>query len=183
MNSFQNNFTKVIELNPRSHTGYSSRGYFYFTLKDYQKALADFTTIIEKNLANNFLVPPELKDVGYRGIKGLTYVSRGAVYSKLNQYEAAVKDYGKAIEINVGSFEFLKSDPKGLENVLTTFEKAITMNPNNVEAYYYRAIIYIQTGNKQKAIEDLQKTAKLFQEKGNTEEYKRVMEVLQQLGN
>jgi tetratricopeptide (TPR) repeat protein/S1-C subfamily serine protease len=177
------NFTKVIELNPRSYSGYSSRAYFYFTLKDYPKALADFTTIIEKNLASYLLISPEFKDITYRGLNGSAYVSRGAVYSKLNQYEAAVKDYGKAIEINFGWIDSLKSNPKGLENVLATFEKAITMNPNNVEAYYYRAIIHIQTENKQKAIEDLQKAAQLFEEKDNTEEYKRVMEVLQQLKN
>jgi tetratricopeptide (TPR) repeat protein/S1-C subfamily serine protease len=177
------NFTKVIELNPRSYSGYSSRGYFYFTLKDYQKALADFTTIIEKNLASYLLISPEFKDITYRGLNGSAYVSRGAVYSKLNQYEAAVKDYGKAIEMNFGWIDSLKSNPKGLENVLATFEKAITMNPNNVEAYINRGNIYIQTGNKQKAIEDLQKAAQLFQQQGNTASYETVMGILRQLGN
>jgi tetratricopeptide (TPR) repeat protein len=176
------NFTKVIELNPRSYSDYFSRGYVYFTLKDYQKALADFTTIIEKNLTSYLLMPPDLKDVFDRELNGSTYVSRGTVYSKLNQYEAAVKDYGKAIEMNSGWIDSLKSNPKGLENVLATFEKAITINPNNVEAYQYRGVIYIRTGNKQAAIEDLQKAAQLFQQQNNTASYNRIMELLQSLG-
>ena len=142
------NFTKVIELNPRFYHGYVDRVSVYLTLEDYQKALADLTTIIEKNLANDLLMSPQFRDSNNRILNQPIYFSRGVVYSKLNQYEAAVKDYGKAIEMNFGLIDSLKSNPKGLENVLAIFEKAITMNPNNVEAYYYRAIIYSQTENK-----------------------------------
>ena len=182
------NFSKIIELSPYSFSAfnaYLSRGTFYFTtIKDYPKALADFNAIIDSKILHDcILVPPNVRNDLYIMFTSSVYGNRGRIYTKLNQYEAAIKDYGKSMEFSSSWFDSFKNEPELVNNILADFEKPIAMNPNNVEAYYYRAIIYIQTGNKQKALEDLQKTAQLFQEKGNTEEYKRVMEVLQQLKN
>jgi tetratricopeptide (TPR) repeat protein len=43
---------KSIELNPNNASAYFSRGLYYHDLKEYEKAIADFTKIIEIDPAN-----------------------------------------------------------------------------------------------------------------------------------
>ena len=77
-------FNKAIELAPNMSYGYSSRGNFYeYDLKDFSKALEDYTRAIELERRENFLP--------------IYYNSRGSVYQKLNMYDKAIEDYTRAI--------------------------------------------------------------------------------------
>ena len=44
-----------------------------------------------------------------------------------------------------------------------------------------RGLVYLEKGDKQKAIEDLQQAAKLFQAQGNSAGYEQVMNTLKKL--
>ena len=85
-NSAFADFNKAVELAPNAPYTYSNRGNFYeYDLKDYRKALADYTRAIE-------LDKPEASLV-------LNYDSRGGVYRKLNMYDKAIEDYTRAISL------------------------------------------------------------------------------------
>ncbi len=70
-------------LDPNDAQAYVKRGYAYYELKEYQKAIADFTQAI--NIAPNVA-----------SIYGL----RGIVYSELEEYQKAIADFDKAINLD-----------------------------------------------------------------------------------
>ena len=76
-------YTKAIELDPKSAMAYINRGVAYAKLKQYEKAIADFTRAIE--------LDPKSASV---------YIRRGYAYVQLNQYDKAITDYNRAIELD-----------------------------------------------------------------------------------
>lgn len=78
-----NSFDKAIELYGASAHPYLGRAEAYWRLKEYDKAIADYTAIL------NF--DTRVEDA---------YVYRGIVYKKTEQYEKALKDWKKVIELN-----------------------------------------------------------------------------------
>ena len=75
--------TKRIELNPNNHVPYIDRGLNYRTLKKYKEAEADFN----RSLA---IKPDFHRAFGYRA----------NLYLELGQYEKALEDASKAVQIN-----------------------------------------------------------------------------------
>ena len=69
----------------------------------------------------------------------------------------------------VGLIYILHQQKKDLAKA--DFDKAITFNPNSGVGYFGRGIIYISNGDKQKAIQDLQKAAQLFKAENNSQFY------------
>ena len=47
------------------------------------------------------------------------------------------------------------------ENALTNYSRAIELNPHLGEAYFNRGLIYLQLGQREKAIDDLSKAGEL----------------------
>jgi tetratricopeptide (TPR) repeat protein len=77
--------TKVIGrtmLGDPLSTAYMNRGIAYAQRNEMQKAVADFTSSIDANRANNF-----------------AYYNRGNVYLDLGKPKLAIDDYSKAIEL------------------------------------------------------------------------------------
>ncbi|RUO99715.1 tetratricopeptide repeat protein [Hyphomicrobium sp.] len=77
--------TKVISktmLGDPLSTAYMNRGIAYAQRKDLKKAVADFSSSINANSANNF-----------------AYYNRGNVYLDLGKPKLAIADYSKALEI------------------------------------------------------------------------------------
>ena len=58
---------------------------------------------------------------------------------------------------------------------------AIVLNPNDVDAYYNRGIVYRKLGEAQKAIADLQKAATLYQQQGDTASAQKILDVLRKV--
>ncbi|MHC5917296.1 MAG: tetratricopeptide repeat protein, partial [Nostoc sp.] len=59
--------------------------------------------------------------------------------------------------------------------------KAIAINPQDAEAYGNRGLLYLNKEDKQKAVQDLQQAAQLFQAQGNTAAYETVINILKDL--
>jgi tetratricopeptide (TPR) repeat protein len=74
-------YTKAIELNPNEASAYIRRGVAYEAKRDYNNAIADFTTAI--NMRDN---------VGY--------LYRGSAYQEKREYDRAIADLSKFIEMN-----------------------------------------------------------------------------------
>ena len=79
------------------------------------------------------------------------YNSRGVELNKLEDYEGALRDYNKAIELT----------------------------PDNALYYSNRGLAYLKIGKPVKAHENFQKAATLYQQQRNTEEYKTVLRLLE----
>jgi tetratricopeptide (TPR) repeat protein len=136
---------QAIALSPRA-AFYSNRGVTYKVLKNYPKAIADYTKAIAIN--------PEYAEV---------YSNRGAAYLNLKEYLKAITDLNKAIAINPAlafayynrgtTYSTLKDYPKAI----TDYDKAIAINPELVEAYSNRGTTYKALKDYPKAIADYDK--------------------------
>jgi serine/threonine protein kinase/lipopolysaccharide biosynthesis regulator YciM len=69
-----------------------------------------------------------------------------------------------------GSEKYEKQDFRG---AIADYTQAITINPNDGEAYYERGINYTNSGDNQKAIEDFRQAANLFTAQGKPGDAKR----------
>ena len=94
-------YSKAIELNPKSTLAFSFRGELKFKLQDFRGAIADYGKVIE-------LDP---KDVS-------TYIDRGSAKHNLRRYIESIEDFDKAIAIDPynGSAYF----HRGLAEILST---------------------------------------------------------------
>jgi tetratricopeptide (TPR) repeat protein len=107
------------------------------------------------------------------------FVDRGFAYSVLGQWDKAIDDYSKAIEIYPG-FTKAYVDRGVAYAKLGQFEKAIAdcsmaikTDPKNTEAYYDRGIADVNLGQYEKAIADCSKaiefgpeSAKIYYNRG-----------------
>jgi tetratricopeptide (TPR) repeat protein len=116
-------YNKEIAANPDSAQLYERRGVTYFELKDYRRALYDFNTSLKLNphlIDARFnrarvYVPMKQYDLAVkeftwvietaRGIlQADAYVNRSRCHLLQNDYQAAIEDCNKALEINPHSW-------------------------------------------------------------------------------
>ena len=98
------------------------------------------------------------------------YYNRGCAYSDLGQYERAIQDYNKAIQINPNIYQTYGNRGEAyyyLKNYNQAFEdlnKSIELGASGKdlgEALYYRGLCYQATGDKAKAQADFAKAKEL----------------------
>ena len=109
--------------------------------------------------------------VPYKKPKGsklaLTHTNRGTAYLKKGQYDAAIGEYNKALEINPRSAvayynRSVAYTSKGqYDKAVTDCSSALQLNPRDANSYYSRGVSYWHLGSKTEAIKDLQSAAKL----------------------
>jgi len=111
-----------------------------------------------------------IKDVIEQKIKRETviYLFKGASYFNKHQFDQAIGDYTKAIEISPkyalayvnrgGAY----NDGKGqYDKAIRDYTKALDINPKYAEAYYSRGIAYVKKGQYDKAISDFIKALEI----------------------
>ncbi|MHC4583302.1 MAG: tetratricopeptide repeat protein [Planctomycetota bacterium] len=117
---------------------------------------------------------PKLRD------KSVDFHNRGSLYLRMNEYEQAIFNYTKAIEMapkmakayyNRGNAYIAKGQ---FDNAILDYTKAIEINPGFTEAYYDRGLNYAMKGeydrailDYNKAIEMAPKMAKAYYNRGN----------------
>jgi len=95
------------------------------------------------------------------------YYNRGNAYYRLNQYERAIEDYNKTIELNQNLAEPYNN--RGLAYIglgrygmaIDDCSKAIELNSNFAETYNNRGLAYIGLKKHERAIEDYNKAIEL----------------------
>jgi tetratricopeptide (TPR) repeat protein len=95
------------------------------------------------------------------------YLNRGQGYSDRGEYDKALSDYTKAIEINPRYVEayYNRANVHGkreeFNQALSDYTKAIEINPKYAEAYYNRGNVYMKREEFDQAISDYTKAIEI----------------------
>ncbi|MBR0103583.1 MAG: tetratricopeptide repeat protein [Selenomonadaceae bacterium] len=164
---------KLIELNPKYEGVWNRRGIIYEKLGDYDKALADINKELE-NDPDSYILERNRQRVlekinPNREINDVEELLKRAKYLKNNkEYDRALKDYNKALELEPDNQDALFSRASYYKNLkeddkaLTDLNKLLELNSNyNSTAYFDRGLIYYRLKNYQMAIQDYTKAIEL----------------------
>ncbi|MCK9408683.1 MAG: tetratricopeptide repeat protein [Bacteriovoracaceae bacterium] len=135
---------RAIVLHPNRKALYAVRGNIYFFLKDYQKAIADFDSVVFSSKAK----PYEL-------------YNKGASLYYLHEYDSALAYYGKAFDADsafarayLGYGMILQNEKRLAIMARHYFDAAIRYDGSMWEAYYFRAAANMDLGNAGGAMTD-----------------------------
>jgi len=97
----------------------------------------------------------------------MTYRNRGYAYFNKGEYDKAVNDFNKALEIDPNSkFDYHNRGAAlgkigKTDDAILDFNKAIKIDQNYGEAYYNRGIAYMQKDDLERAISDFDRAIKI----------------------
>lgn len=122
----------------------------------------------------------------------LVYYNRAVAYQRIKQYQKAVSDLNQAIKIDDGwgerdidaAYYNRGLAYLGLEKhqqAIESFTQAITIDSSDFRAYYNRGLVYEKIGNTSAAISDFEQAAKLAQQQGNEEAYRKIRATLEEV--
>ena len=117
------------------------------------------------------------------------YNNRGITYARLKKWDLALTDFKKAIEIdpkNVRAY-YNRATVRAKQNksnlALADYNKAIQLDPNYASAYKNRGIIYKNLNKKTLARESWQKAADIYKKQGKTQDYQKMIALIQKLNS
>jgi tetratricopeptide (TPR) repeat protein len=144
-------FSKVIELEPKSVRALQERGWCYFNhLKQYDKALADFSRAIELEPKNAW-----------------AWNARAYAYTLLGQHHKALADSTKAIELAPEHWGYWNRrgaaylELRQYDKALADLNKVIELEPKNAVVRNNRGVCYEHLGRMEKAVEDFSRAIEL----------------------
>ena len=136
------NYTKLIAEHPNNKEFYEGRGWCYFVNKEYKKALADFQKASDLASQNTYYL-----------------FCRADCFEKLKEWNNALKEYKKIIEIDtkessayIAAAEILAMQGKNTE-AETFYNKAISAKDDR-QNYFFRAYFYMRNEQYDKALSD-----------------------------
>lgn len=144
-------FDKVIAQKPKYACTYNNRGLAKFESGLYAEAINDYTAVL--NLDQNH--------------HKIVYVNRADAYASLKQYENAMADYTKAVELdptNKAYYEHEHISKKDLESnkdLLPAWKKEVIDGPC---PNYYRGKFEFDMGMYERALNDMHQAVALFPE-------------------
>jgi tetratricopeptide (TPR) repeat protein len=122
---------------------HSDRGIAYASRGAYDRAIMDFTKVIEIDSKN-----------------WSAYINRGLAFSSLGKYAEAIADFDKAIEIDPGSAEGFNARGVAYNSLgkyaqaEADFDEAIEIDPHYAEAYNNRGVALDNLGKRDLSIGD-----------------------------
>jgi len=135
-----NDFNCALELDPDHASAYEGRGWTYYYFKDYQRALSDFDRLA--------------------GLQAWGYLSRSSFHEKLKQYQQAIDDCNRFLELNPNDASAYNSRGaayywlKEYQRALSDFNHALELDPNSASIYNWRGWAYYRLKEYQQAITD-----------------------------
>jgi tetratricopeptide (TPR) repeat protein len=167
-------YQRAIDLDSNFTAAYTNRGNYYLNIKEYDKAIADFTKYIEIINKSGYVNKYTNKYFAFEG-----YYYRGTAYQNKGEYDKAIKDYTKFIELStnfdadiinksyskVSSAYFGRAYSYGqMDNydaAIKDYTKYISVETADSNAYNNRGLMYEIQKNYQRAIEDYRKALQI----------------------
>ncbi len=163
-----NSYTKAIQANPKDAEMYNLRGDVYSANGDIQKALADYNQAISMN-------------PNYAG----AYASRAKIrLIQKKDYQGALTDLDKALSLDPSQDKayFFRSliyiQQKNRQRALADINNAIKYVVNDADGYMYKGIERVLNIDKQGALNNFNKSASLYQLRGDKGSYNEVMKLI-----
>lgn len=186
-----NEYSKFIQENGKDPNLYFGRALDYMLVQDFTSAIADLNAAIKLdpkytlayfNLGIIYTKLLELKenvptfdkeantslaDIDKQTPKVTTLPSLSDVRVEKSEFEQAVVNYNKAIELNpefVYSYynrAEIRSIQKDYRAAVLDYNEVIRRDPEFAEAYYNRGLARLYMGEKQKGLDDLRKAGEL----------------------
>jgi len=110
-------FSKYLEKFSNDATAYYKRGYARFKLKEYKKAISDFSTVLETSETSE------------------SFFYRGNCYYSLKDYKNALADYTKALEQEPDNYDiyynrgYANFRLKNYSAAVSDWQRAVELNP------------------------------------------------------
>ena len=126
------------------------QGLTYAMEGDYDKAIAEFTKVIQSTPQN-----------------WAAYLFRGQLHAANGDYAKAISDHNRAIILNpelseaYSSRGVIHSEADDQDSALADFDKAIELDSENAQAYFGRGAILVFTDEFERGIGDLDKAIEL----------------------
>lgn len=155
--------SKAVEMDPKEHAGYYGWVLLYY-YRDYTKSLK-FLNVYDA-FTPNFSDFPVGESIHY--LKGLAYMQLNELDSALIEFDRYIlaEQYADAENfIDIAAFvnkgRVLAKQNKR-EEAIAVLQKAISIQPQCVEAYYYLTENYLQTGQNSEALVNVELAIDLF---------------------
>jgi len=202
-------FDRAIELAPNNSQAYYLRGYVYYLSNNNGMAIRDFSRVIE--LAPDFTSAYFFRGVIYQDLQpqdaiedfnqAITleptnfryYQARGNVRSSLGDYQGAVEDFTKVIELAPSGNAYAYSE-RGLSlaalgryrEAIADYDQAINLVPRYIMAHYGRGLARAELGDAEGALSDLQAVERYYREdmgEGNLDQplYQQILQAIERL--
>jgi tetratricopeptide (TPR) repeat protein len=136
-------FNDILKQHPKHEKALYYRGLSYCALKEYEKALADFTLALELNEAA----------VG-------ALINRGIIYALIGKEEKALDDFTDAIKYDPDNHKIysnrggLYARKKDYSRALADFDRALEKDSENKKLLAYRGDMLLALGRYNEAIKD-----------------------------
>jgi tetratricopeptide (TPR) repeat protein len=159
---------RVAESSRDNASEYYQRGMESFRLRQFAKAIADFSRAIE--------LDPKYVEA---------YANRGYAYSEQGKTEQAIKDYERVIALDPNralayyNRGVIFLEEKNLDRAIEDFSTAIRLSPGLVHAYFNRAVAYEKRGQRELAIADCEAMIKVATEPSDVRNAERFLRRLQ----
>lgn len=131
---------RLVKVDPKA--GYFERGRLHYVLKDYPKAIEDFSQLIKE----------DPKSVEAHGL-------RAAARIKLKDYDAALQDAEQLVQLEPREGHMLKAEifeeQKDIDKALTEYDEVIKADPAFKAAYFRRYQLLVEKEDYDKALADV----------------------------
>jgi serine/threonine protein kinase/tetratricopeptide (TPR) repeat protein len=171
-------YSKALAVNPNDPSVLNNRCGAYFSTKQLELALTD----CDKGLK----IDPN---------SAALYLARGNIRLAMENYEGAVQDYSRTLEIS----EKAGGDPRkeqpaysnrasalvnlqDLEGALADLDKALELKDDAPEDYYKRGVLKVTLEDREGGEADLRKAADLYVEQGRTDSHQNTIATMEKLG-
>ena len=181
------NYTKVIDIDPNHEEARFQRARLEFDLKQYEKALEDYNYIVEKIKTTNintytmrgkcFGAVGRYKDAEKDFARvlerdpgnDLVFVEKAKMRMSRNDSVGSIPDLRKAIFFNEKNHEayYLRGriyyQTKKFKDAFADLDKSVKLQPT-ADALFFRALCFLESGDKNKACVDLVKADEMGSE-------------------
>ena len=141
-------YSRVIDLRPRSANAYNNRGIVYRHLGDFEKALADYDTALRLDPRHE-----------------AAYDNRGTARLHLRDYDRAVADHTAALKLEGPNAASLNNRGNAYRNrgdygkAIADFNAAVEIDAEDPLPYYNRGLTHRLLGDYARAIADFARAA------------------------